>query len=1360
MKLAEVTRKYLIAIAPVLIVWSLALIIPPAHASPVPTQNTTLSPTAVNQSQVTSSVKHATLLKHLPMDFIENRGQWQTPAKFVARKGALTAALAQDGITLRYGNQEALRLHFEGTSNNPVLVGEVKRVGHYNYIRGNDPQDWQLQVPSYESVLYRSLYDGVDLRVREEAGKLEYEVLLEPNADISRVVVRAEGTLKLELGDDRALLLHTGSGVIRQTPPHTWEVLPSGEKRIVTARFRIIDNERYGFAVPQRDHKLALVIDPGLDWSTFLGGGLEDFVNGVDIARDGSGDILVTGVTSSTDFPQANFTVNSQKVYVTRLNAAGNALQYVTFLSGNAATGTYVGRLAADESGGVAVVGYTNDTTFPVTLGAYQTSIRGGGDVFVVRLNHLGVPTASTLLGGTADEAAAFTSRGIAFDPSGSVIISGVTLSADFPTTVGAFDRTFNPTNAFSTDTFIARLSPDLSQLTYSTFFSVGTWVKELVVDPLGFVTIAGETGGGLPTTAGALDRVWNNGVTGVSGEDGFVSRFKLDGAGLADLKYSTYLGGHNRDEAWGLALDPNNSELVTVVGWTWQNAFARDFPTTPGAYRPNPLPQTTSTPSDPYVQEGFVSRFRFPAAGGGSLVWSSFIGGPLWEHATDVAVDSTGAAIVLGGTRSYDFPTTRGAYDRTLGGIVGAPYDCFISRFSADGSQLLYSTLLGGNGTDPMVGSLGNECEQPTLNDESHIIYAGGNSVIVVGETKSPDFPATSGAFDTSYATGPAGFVPTRDTFITRLTLTADDSGDLTVATPVLVSPANGAVIPNTFNVTLTWNAVADASGIEAYNYQMSSRPDFPDGFIAFRGSVRSNSLPLTSVGQTTWYWRIQAADRAGNLGEWSAPFTFRLGNVAATASLSAVSLSPTNLVGGSSATGTVILSAAAPTGGAVVSLSDNSSTVSTPASVTVPAGSTNANFNITTSSVTNSTSATISAVFSGVTRTATLTVNPSGSSSLSAPSLLSPASDATPAQPVTFDWSDVANATSYQIQVDDSSTIQSPFRANLTVSVSQVTIGGLPAQRLWWRVRAQNAAGVFGPFSSTRRFTPQATAATVSLSAVAVNPTSVVGGNASTGTATLTAAAPTGGAIVALSDNSTAVTVPTSVTIPAGATSTTFTVTTTSVSASTSVTLTGTYNATSRTATLTVTPVAAPPPAASLNTLTLNPASVTGGGTAQGTVTLTSAAPTGGAVVSLSSNTVTATVPASVTVPAGSTSANFTVTTNSVTTSTTATISAVLAGVTRTAVLTVNPVVAGVSLTVTATGRSGERVLSSPAGINVAVGSVQSASFASNSSITLSVSNGRDAIWSGACSSGGNKTRTCTFTITGNASVTGNVQ
>ena len=167
-----------------------------------------------------------------------------------------------------------------------------------------------------------------------------------------------------------------------------------------------------------------------------------------------------------------------------------------------------------------------------------------------------------------------------------------------------------------------------------------------------------------------------------------------------------------------------------------------------------------------------------------------------------------------------------------------------------------------------------------------------------------------------------------------------------------------------------------------------------------------------------------------------------------------------------------------------------------------------------------------------------------------------------------------------------------------------------------------------------------------------------------------------------------------------------------------------------------------------------------MTGGATAQGSITLSAAAPAGGFTVALSSNSGEATPPASVTVAQGASSTSFAIATAAVSLSTSVTLTASAAGVARTAVLGVTPPAQGATLTLTATGRGGERVTSSPSGINVAVGTTGAASFPSGTAVTLSATNGRDVVWSGACSSGGNKTRTCRFTINGNASVTANVQ
>jgi hypothetical protein len=291
---------------------------------------------------------------------------------------------------------------------------------------------------------------------------------------------------------------------------------------------------------------------------------------------------------------------------------------------------------------------------------------------------------------------------------------------------------------------------------------------------------------------------------------------------------------------------------------------------------------------------------------------------------------------------------------------------------------------------------------------------------------------------------------------------------------------------------------------------------------------------------------------------------------------SLSSLSLNPTSVTGGNSSTGTVTLSGPAPAGGAQVALSSNNGAASVPSSVAVPAGATTAAFTVSTSPVTASTTVAISAAYGGVTSSASLTV--------------------TPAPP--------------------------------------------PAP---------------------------------TLSSLTLNPTSVIGGlQSSTGTVTLSGPAPAGGAQVALSSNSGAASVPSSVAVPAGATTATFTVSTTAVTASTTVTISAAYGGATRSATLTV----APPPLPTVSSLTLNPTSVIGGAqSSTGAVTLSGPAPAGGAQVALSSNNGAASVPSSVAVPAGATSATFPVNTSAVGAPTTVTISAAFGGATRSASLTVAP-------------------------------------------------------------------------------------
>ncbi len=189
----------------------------------------------------------------------------------------------------------------------------------------------------------------------------------------------------------------------------------------------------------------------------------------------------------------------------------------------------------------------------------------------------------------------------------------------------------------------------------------------------------------------------------------------------------------------------------------------------------------------------------------------------------------------------------------------------------------------------------------------------------------------------------------------------------------------------------------------------------------------------------------------------------------------VASLAFNPSTVVGGNASTGTVTLSGAAGASGAVVSLSSsNPGVVSVPATVTVTAGAASASFTATTASVAATTSVTVTASLNGQAASATLTVTPPSSGPLGAPTLLSPANDArfSAGQAIAFDWTDVTGAASYTIQIDDSDTFTAPLIVSQTVAQSATTISGLPAQRLWWRVRANDASGNPGAWSAVRRF------------------------------------------------------------------------------------------------------------------------------------------------------------------------------------------------------------------------------------------------------------------------------------------------
>ncbi len=407
---------------------------------------------------------------NLPITFVENRGQLDTQRALLCAGVALRLLLhAPGGGALadrggrrlarrspgRARNRQrirvcgsaathgfALALRFLDSNPQAVLEGAERAPGQANYLRGNDPAHWRTGLSRYGQVVYRDLWPGVAMMLREQAGQLKYEFQVQPGARVADIHLAYQGAAGLTLDDAGGLLIQTDLGALRDAPPVAWQDI--GGARVPVESHYMLDGEgAYGFAVGagyQPDHEL--VIDPGLDYSTLLGGASDDY--GTGIAVDAAGNAYVVGTTQSPDFPttpgafrRTGASSNFSDVFVSKLNPAGTALVYSTFLGGS--NFDWGRGIAIDGAGNAYVTGQTKSSTFPTTGGAFDrtfnvdTCPRCGidqYDAFVAKLNPAGSALVySTFLGGfDLDDG-----LGIAIDGAGNAYVAGETGSSNFP---------------------------------------------------------------------------------------------------------------------------------------------------------------------------------------------------------------------------------------------------------------------------------------------------------------------------------------------------------------------------------------------------------------------------------------------------------------------------------------------------------------------------------------------------------------------------------------------------------------------------------------------------------------------------------------------------------------------------------------------------------------------------------------------------------------------------------------------------------------------------------------------------------------------------------------------------------------
>src|SRR4051794_12317917 len=577
----------------------------------------------------------------LPVAFVANHGQTNPRVRYFAagRRFAFFATRNELMISLskdRPARHLALALRFVNPGPDTVVTGGTRMPGSVNYLGGRHPSAKQTGLSRYRDIVYRNLWPRIDLRLRIVGGVLKYEFHVRPGGRVADIRLAYAGARRLGLAADGTMRITTGLGLLRDSRPVTYQTI-SGARVSVSSRFQLDGGgkaARFAFKVGRHQRGHTLVIDPGVQFTTFLGGNSNE--TGAGIAVDGSGNSYVAGTTQSPDFPtttgafkRTGAVSNFPDVFVTKLNPTGTALIYSTFVGGSDLESG--NGLAVDSAGNAYVTGTTKSTNFPTTAGAFDRTLNTPGncprcgidntDGFLFKLNAAGSALSySTYLGGGTD---IDSPRGIAVDSAGSAYVVGETSSNDYPTTVGAFRRT----PAGQIDMFVTKLNPAGSALAYSTYVG-GTQVENgqgVTVDSGGNAYVVGSTSStDFPTTAGAFDRTANGGF------DGTLTKLNPTGSGLV---FATYLGGTDFDGGGDVAVDSAGNVFVT--GGT----SSTNFPTTPGAF------DTT-----PDGNDGFVTKLN-PA--GSALVYSTAIGGSATDSIGGIVLDPAGDAWLSAGTTS-----------------------------------------------------------------------------------------------------------------------------------------------------------------------------------------------------------------------------------------------------------------------------------------------------------------------------------------------------------------------------------------------------------------------------------------------------------------------------------------------------------------------------------------------------------------------------------------------------------------------------------------------------------------------------------------------------------------------------------
>ena len=825
---------------------------------------------------------------NIPLSFESNQGQSDPKVLFLAHGRGYGILLTGHEAVLTLSKDysadaaneskrrqaERFRLDLPGAKANVQPQGERRLPGAANYFIGNDPAQWRTGVPTYGQVRFAQVYDGVDLVYYGNHRQLEYDFVVAPHADPSRIRMRFAGAQRIEIAPDGDLAVIGRHGQIAFRKPDLYQEV-DGRRLAVEGSFALLNKHTIQFRVGRYNHEQPLTIDPVLVYSTYLGGNATNGIftasgnSGQAVTVDAAGNVYVGGYTYAADYQVTagalqttnnGLAVLGGNAFIAKYNASG-ALVFATYLGGSDESPyegltpytDSVNGIAVDSSGNVYVAGETESPNFPTTAGSFQPSIsqlvQSGvcgvvgleNDIaigFVAKLNPTGSALIySTYLDGTATQTANPANPcptspiyALAINSAGDAYVAGATSATNFPVTAGAYQQTNHSlgnllglTSLSYSNGFVAELNPSGSAVLNATYLGGGNLdgISSLRLDSAGNIYVAGQaTSTDFPVSSGAFQTSFHEPVTGVSGTY-YTSLLYLRhtnvpylGAGgspfvaklnptASTLLYSTFLGGSGTDQQTALAIDSSGDAYVAGA------TTSTDFPVTSGAFQ-------TVNHAAGVSSNGFVSKLN-PT--GTALVYSTYLGGSipavpagsyqaLADGISSIAVDAAGNAYVGGTAGSLDFPVSAGALQPQSNiskcilndsNGVGGGQNGIATEINPQGTGLVYSTYIGGDGKDAGV---------ITISDPAEIIEAltldSANHVYITGTAYSLDFPLTYTSAQSSPDLAYLGFTA----FLSELDLTAK------AATPVVtLSPASITSAPNQ-PVTVTATVATQGGG------------------------------------------------------------------------------------------------------------------------------------------------------------------------------------------------------------------------------------------------------------------------------------------------------------------------------------------------------------------------------------------------------------------------------------------------------------------------------------------------------------------------------------------------------------------